>query len=460
MGFVNHLTIAIGFVIVCATARPLAALAAPPPPTNLHQAADATECVAHGGGKTCAHLGAPNVVFVWDGDPAADAFELYRIDGGKFSVGIVQRNGGTIRTSLVDASVPPHACYAVSAIRGGSESATGEPWCAPGPVTIGQHARTSVDDKPPAGRIIGAAQPRLVHRATDVAECQRHAGNFFCAALKGDAANLLVIVWDAGPAAAAYHVYRTDGGRRTLVATQDQRFAGVLPSAFGLESVETGSCFSVTETRDGVESVPSDPFCVGTDLPGKAKTVVLAPTHERTSRIYRGHTPNLGAGGSDSSGYDIWPGLVVGYEHATNDMGLPGDDWSKNIYRTGLFFDLGFLAGLHQLRRHDRRGRRPVVDDEHAAGSRRAERRGQWNRDAPALRYQRYRSRMGRAYREFRRRPRRCERRSRGFYRDGMSDAIRRSRHAGSHAYHWLPLVDSRLPTRDSRLPTHELFGE
>ena len=268
-------------------------------------------------------------------------------DGGKFSVGIVQRIGGTIRTSLVDASVPAHACYAVSAIRGGSESATGAPWCAPGPVAIGNHARTTLDERPPAGRLIGAAQPTSLHRTNDVRECQRHAGNFFCAALKGDAANLLVIVWDAGPAASAYHLYRTDGGQRTLVATQDQRFAGVLPSALGLESVVAGSCFSVTETRDAVESVPSDPYCVGNDVPAKAQTVVLAPTHERSSRSYRGHTPKIGSGGTNWSGFDIWPGLVVGYEHSTNDMGLPGDEWANNIYRTGLFFDLAFLADKH-----------------------------------------------------------------------------------------------------------------
>ncbi len=190
--------------------------------------------------------------------------------------------------------------------------------------------------------------PSKVHATTDVAECQQHNGNFFCAALKGGAPNFMLLVWNGYTTADAYHVYRTDGGKRVSVASGSQPFNGSIPTAQGLESVAPGSCFSVSETRAGTESDLSAPFCVGSVVPAKEQVVTLKPIYIRTSRSYKGHTPQPDLSAHDSTGVENEAGkVVVGYVHATNNMGALGDEWSNNYYRAGLYFNVGFLAGKH-----------------------------------------------------------------------------------------------------------------
>ena len=190
-----------------------------------------------------------------------------------------------------------------------------------------------------------AYAPSDVHQAASVAECQQHHGNFFCGALQGAAANFLVLVWRGDASAGAYHVYRTDGNRRILVATGAQAFEGAVPTAQGLEGVQAGSCFAVSETRSNLESGLSTPFCFGTNVPA---TVTLSPTKvsssdESTSTLTRHSGGTCNSSGSSEQRNAT---IDVGYLHTT----IQGSfcDYAMNeVFRAGLLFDAGTLGGRH-----------------------------------------------------------------------------------------------------------------
>jgi len=104
-----------------------------PPPTNLHQAASAAECLSHvpNGGQGffehdaygCSHPTPGYVTLVWDFTSQADGFHVYRVDGTRRDYGI--HHDGTM--ALVSSS--GFACFVVTAVRGSSESQDSNRYC-------------------------------------------------------------------------------------------------------------------------------------------------------------------------------------------------------------------------------------------------------------------------------------------------------------------------------------------
>jgi hypothetical protein len=187
-----------------------------------------------------------------------------------------------------------------------------------------------------------AVRPADLHPTSDVTECQTHGGNFFCAALKGGAPNLLVLVWSGTASAQAYTLYRTDAGRHLAVATGSQPVNGSVPTAQGVENVVPGSCYAVSMVRPGAgESELSDPYCVGNNVPAKEVVVTLPALR------YRSVVISQSQGRSDGSRTDHPQAVLVGYTHIAEAGGVFGDSARSSFARAGLFFDVGFLANHH-----------------------------------------------------------------------------------------------------------------
>ncbi len=182
--------------------------------------------------------------------------------------------------------------------------------------------------------------PTSLASATDPTVCSAHGGlggGLACKALlpKGDLA--LVWTYPAMAQISGFHVYRVDGGGRTLVATQANGAAATIyivdpPPADGYAN----ACYAVTAFSPTDESGLSPPFCGGQAR--LMQTLTLSPTNLRSINRSHGKDENFIAGGAATN--DKPSGSPdVGYSHQTRKFTF-GDMSSNVIYRLGLLFDL------------------------------------------------------------------------------------------------------------------------
>ncbi len=102
-------------------------------PGALHVATTLAECQAHDGNDMCDPLrgsGSPtSEVLVWSG--TFDSYSMYRVDGGAHTKvwSTVIKYNGVSPTARIMSNVPAGACYAVTGVLGGTESAASSPFC-------------------------------------------------------------------------------------------------------------------------------------------------------------------------------------------------------------------------------------------------------------------------------------------------------------------------------------------
>jgi hypothetical protein len=201
------------------------------------------------------------------------------------------------------------------------------------------------------GRLINAlriAAPANMHPTTDLQECGTHGGllggPILCQSLlpKGELA--LVWDWNGQGDIDGYRIYRTDNGNRVAVGTQapgkQVTLFVVPPPSDGYN----GKCYAVTAYQGGKESDLSNNACAGGG--NVVQTVTLTPQHLRGVQKSVIHfTGFSGAVGGGDPGANISnPGFVVGYFYDT-EKAPAGDTAWNYISRTGLYFDVGGVAG-------------------------------------------------------------------------------------------------------------------
>jgi hypothetical protein len=212
--------------------------------------------------------------------------------------------------------------------------------------SIGPMGRTGIVALP-GGLAIVPSAPTGLTSTLDPKVCGDHAGfaGFIC--LATIPAGHLTLVWDWAPSTAyqdldGYRIYRVDGGRRTVVGTQNS--ADIKIQAFEQPaSGFAGQCFAVSAHKNGAESALSVPFCPSGG--STTQKIVLYATQQRSVAIYAGDTTGLaGLASSRSSGPRPSDSLKVGYLSTANKVVL-GDSFGNLAYRTGLQFNTESLMG-------------------------------------------------------------------------------------------------------------------
>ncbi|HJY86205.1 MAG TPA: hypothetical protein VKE24_05150 [Candidatus Acidoferrales bacterium] len=149
---------------------------------------------------------------------------------------------------------------------------------------------------------------------------------------------LLIWNWSGKEQIDGYRIYRVDGGKHSLVATQK------VFTMLGLTQAPDGfnrKCYAVAAYAGSQETELSNAVCVrGGSV---VQTMTLQPQQLRSSR--KSHSGNTGAlTGNDKSGADNFTQLKVGYYYETNKAPA-GDFFANEVNRGGLYFDLNSLNG-------------------------------------------------------------------------------------------------------------------
>jgi hypothetical protein len=329
-----------------------------PSPLGLTRTTDMAECTAHtgrAGAQMCAQMRNPNyVLLIWNAVKAASGYNIYRTDSGsKVSAGAAYAANGFVASGFGIANVAVGACYAVSAVVNAAEGDLSPQWClqASG-VAPGSSAAT-------VGKNIASATtpstPTQLHTTTSAQECTQHQGNFICGALQGGAQTLTVLVWTGEKAAQKYTVYQIPKGSAAVaIGSNTGAINGVISTAYSVDKVTAGTCFTVSETLDGHESAQSSTACPGTS----AQSTTLRPLYVQSYGTEQDGKCSAYSIAAGYAGQVTQPGrlqaLIVGYGSVnlpcTGDFNAKGVMPDNSFYRGGIFFDLTSFAGRKILR--------------------------------------------------------------------------------------------------------------
>ena len=330
-------------------------------PTGLHQTASVAECAAHAADTTnlCTQLNnAGFLLLVWNTVKGATIYNLYHADPGLTSmVGQVRTSSdGSLATEFALNNVAVGACVTVSGVHDGVEGPRSEPWCLQ--KSIGPVAQVISGEK----NINAATTPEApteLKTTTSADECRQHQGNVICAALQGGAQTITVLVWKGARSAQKYTVYRVRSDATLSDPVREGSntglFDGVVPTAFSLDKVTAGSCYTVTATLDGHESPSSGKVCPESS----AKSLTLQPAQTQSyATVGGGQGCNAFSifGAFDGSNLQPGrrPGVIVGYRAVTascqGEFGSNGTFTVNEYFRAGVFFDLTSLTSVRILR--------------------------------------------------------------------------------------------------------------
>lgn len=249
-------------------------------------------------------------------------------------------------TGLVALSLGPGP----DAVAGPSRTHTGPAPAAviPGAGHAGPSVKTSMSD---ARQPMTLPAPDHLASTDDPTVCTAHGGlaaGLACKALLPQ--GRLALVWDypAGSNVAGFHIFRVDGGQRTLIYDQPN---GAAAKAYVVDSPPQGgyasACYAVTAYNVTDESASSTPFCGGQAR--TVQTLTLAPQYWRVATGH--HFKDTHLGNSENSGRDGQAAQTgqptVGYSYATHKT-VYGDKSLNLVDRLGLKFDVAALVGANK----------------------------------------------------------------------------------------------------------------
>ncbi len=187
--------------------------------------------------------------------------------------------------------------------------------------------------------------PTNLTNTNNYAQCTQHGGfgaGLACKSLLP--LGRLALVWSyvAGHASVTgFHVYRVDGGQRSLVSSQAN---GPGVTVFIVDPPPpggyAGACYAVSAYGGGAEGDLSSPFCAGSG--GVVRTLMLAPQQNRG--IQRSHVKKTGVNPDDEFVNES-EANQVGYFYETQKDPVLGDRSVDTAYRLGLLFDASPLNG-------------------------------------------------------------------------------------------------------------------
>lgn len=249
---------------------------------------------------------------------------------------------GNHHVSPIVIAVPASFCQATpigtnpSLSRHGSNDVTRRIGTVAVPVVVPVAAPIAIGGAPriAPGRLTLAITPPTNTRNVDSpATCAAHAG-LLGALVCPDLVHSgnLILVWDwqaeAGPAnIVGYHVYRIDGGARTLAYTRtgkDLTLADIVRPAGGYGA----ACYAVSAFNAAQESALGPAYCANGG--STTKTLRIGANHQRMS--WKQH---VGGGFKDAPA----TGLVVGFSYTSREL-VFGDNSDATIYRAAFGFDV------------------------------------------------------------------------------------------------------------------------
>jgi len=199
--------------------------------------------------------------------------------------------------------------------------------------------------------IQAGSPPSKLAITTDPNECDKHTdlgGKIACSA--AIPSGMVALLWNY-PACkdciTGFRVYRVDGSRRDRLIEQAH---GTDVTLAIVDKPAAGACYAVTAFGAKGETSDSDRACVGDAQ--ISKTMLLDPTHVRSSKKYNGK----GSEFMRNSSFDkLVPSDIVnqpvisGYEYY-NDVNPLGDSSANAISRAAVVFDLVTVQkSIHRL---------------------------------------------------------------------------------------------------------------
>jgi hypothetical protein len=196
------------------------------------------------------------------------------------------------------------------------------------------------NDRPEPNHVLQAealSTPTDLTSTTNPQVCSQHGGGFgaglACKAELGTGAMALVWRQSSGGGILGYHIYRVDRGRAPVA----DQVNGPEVTFKTVPSPPSGACYAVSAFSAVGESGLSSAYCPGGG--STLQTVALRPRAVMTSFQQRSDDQAVIRNEGDSG--KLW----VGYNYNTTKAPQPiGDSFWNDVYRGGLWFDLGAVG--------------------------------------------------------------------------------------------------------------------